>query len=145
MISIDEINLENFNNSDDIQVTSTMSASQMDPPKVTKSKSKKRKVEEEDVTTSKITAAISDVANAIRETSKVLSLLTLYLKDLIYLGTKGGGGEIYNELNTMGLAAKKLSCAYLFLVENPDKAHTFFGCPLPMRMSLLKDMLGEDY
>ena len=43
MVSIDEIRLENFNSSDDIQVTSPMRASQMNQPKVTTSKSKKKR------------------------------------------------------------------------------------------------------
>ena len=85
MVSINETSLENFNSSDDIQVISTMSTSQMDPPKVTKSKSKKRKMEEEDVTSSKITATISDVANDIRESNKVLSLFTSYIIVHLYL------------------------------------------------------------
>ena len=72
MISTDEISLENFTTGDDIPITSTMPTSPMNPPNTTKSKSKKRKMEEEDTVTSKITVAISDVATAIRESSQVL-------------------------------------------------------------------------
>ncbi|KAI3691646.1 hypothetical protein L6452_31446 [Arctium lappa] len=135
MVSIDEINLENFISSDDIQVTSTMSASQMNQPKVTTSKSKKRKVEE-DVTASKITVAIDNVANAISESTHAFerSHRPVYL-----------GEQIYNELDLMGVGPEKMSRAYLFLVANPENAHALFGFPLPLRMSLLKEMMGADY
>ncbi|KAJ9557290.1 hypothetical protein OSB04_011904 [Centaurea solstitialis] len=66
MVITDEISLENFMTGEDILITSTMPTSLMNPPKATKSKGKKRKMEEEDAVTSKITVAISDVANAIR-------------------------------------------------------------------------------
>lgn len=73
MIEVEEISLENFNSSDDIQLTSTMPTSQMDLPNATTSKRKKRKGGEQDVENFKITtAAIGDVANAIRESTNAL-------------------------------------------------------------------------
>ncbi|KAJ9557191.1 hypothetical protein OSB04_011805 [Centaurea solstitialis] len=59
MVFTDEISLENFMTDEDILITSTMPTSLMNPPKATKSKGKKRKMEEEDVVTSKITVAIT--------------------------------------------------------------------------------------
>ena len=85
MVSTDEISLENFTTGDDIPITSTMPASPTNPPNATKSKSKKRKMEEEDAVTSKITTAITDVAAAIRESSQVFSLFTFYMIIHLYL------------------------------------------------------------
>ncbi|KAJ9552825.1 hypothetical protein OSB04_016870 [Centaurea solstitialis] len=135
MVSNDEISLENFNNSDDIQITSPMPASQMNQPNVTTSKSKKRKADEEDVTTVMIMTSIDNVANAIRESSKVFerSHPPLY-----------SAKEIFDELQTMGVEPEKISRAYLFLVDKQDKVCALSGCPLPMRMSILKDMMDAD-
>jgi len=85
MVSTDEISLENFTTGDDIPITSTMPASPTNPPNTTKSKSKKRKMEEEDAVTSKITTAITDVAAAIRESSQVFGLFTFYMIIHLYL------------------------------------------------------------
>ncbi|KAJ9544779.1 hypothetical protein OSB04_024486 [Centaurea solstitialis] len=133
MVSIDEIRLENVNSSDDIQITSPMPASQMNQSEVTTSKNKKRKVDEEDVTTVKITASIDNVANAIRKSIFERSHPPLY-----------SAKEIFDELQMMGVEPVKISRAYLFLVDKPNKVRALFGCHLPMRMSILKDMMDAD-
>ena len=53
--------------------------------------------------------------------------------------------EIYNELELMGVGPDVISRAYLFLVEKPEKARALFGCPLPMRMSILRQMMDASY
>ncbi|KAJ9539206.1 hypothetical protein OSB04_031939 [Centaurea solstitialis] len=134
MVVTDEISLENFTAGEDIPITSTMPTS-LNPPKATKSKGKKRKMEEEDAVTSKIMVSISDVAAAIRESSQVFerSRRPLYSAE-----------ELFNELQLMGVEPDKISSAYLFLVDKPEKTRALFGCPSPMRMSILRDMMGAD-
>ena len=129
---------------------------------------------EEDVKTAKITTTIDNVANAIRESSKVLSLFRLYniiythvciyhtfdycinffyhvferSHPPVYLAKEIFGylaKEIFDELHIIGVEPEKISCVYLFLVDKPEKVHALFGCPLPMRMSILRYMMGVDY
>ena len=45
----------------------------------------------------------------------------------------------------MGLGPEKISRAYLFLVDKPEQTRALFGCPFPMKMSILRDMMGADY
>ena len=65
------VTLENFDTSDDIQITSP-------PPQQaklqTKSKSKKRKAEEEDPIRSKIADSLDNIVHALDRNSKVLGL-----------------------------------------------------------------------
>lgn len=50
-------------------------------------------------------------------------------------------GEIYNELELLGLEQEDIPHAYLFLVEGPDKMRALMGCPPHMRVSVLGMML----
>ena len=50
-------------------------------------------------------------------------------------------GEIYNELELLGLEEEDIPPAYLFLVERPDKMRALMGCPPYMRASVLAMMM----
>lgn len=65
VLSTSEIGLENINNGDDIQVTTTPRCSQM------KSKTKKKKVEEESDFASKIQSYFEEIVDAMKECTKV--------------------------------------------------------------------------
>ncbi|KAJ9543990.1 hypothetical protein OSB04_023697 [Centaurea solstitialis] len=51
--------------------------------------------------------------------------------------------EIFKELELIGnMSEEEISNAYLFLVASPEKARALFGCPLYMRMNMLRKMMG---
>ncbi|GJV64549.1 hypothetical protein Tco_1475377 [Tanacetum coccineum] len=112
------ITLDNINTSDDI-VTSPTPQSVGKLP--TKSKSKKRKVDEEDPYQDKIANSLDNIVHALDRNSK---------------------GEIYQELKFLGLERGDLHLAYAFLLENPVKTRGLFSFPIQDRMIYLKATMG---
>nr|GEZ03458.1 hypothetical protein [Tanacetum cinerariifolium] len=96
-----------INTSDDI-VTSPTPQSVSKLP--TKSKSKKRKVDEEDPFWDKIANSLDNIVHALDRNSKVIE------NSRPHVYTEGG---IYEELKCLGLERGDLHLAYLFLLENP--------------------------
>nr|GEW71834.1 hypothetical protein [Tanacetum cinerariifolium] len=111
-----DIGLENLIDCDDVQVTSEMKA----PTKITP-KSKKRKLEENDVFISKITSSLDNISTAIDQSTKA---------------------KIYKELELMGLERHEIPSAYLFLVDNLDKTCALFGAPNEMWLTILAIMMA---
>ncbi|GKE12732.1 Myb/SANT-like domain-containing protein, partial [Tanacetum coccineum] len=120
--------LENFNDCDDVQVTSEVKA----PTKITP-KSKKRKLEEDDVFISKITSSLDNISSAIDRSTKVME----NSRPHVY-----SEAEIYKVLELMGLERHEIPSAYLFLVDNPDKTRALFGAPNEMRLTILATMMA---
>lgn len=77
MLGTNEINLENFDSTDDIQVPSTATSSHGRLPNKIKPKNKKRKSEEDDAFASKVMSSIDKVAEAIERSTKVFNLFTI--------------------------------------------------------------------
>ncbi|GJR71449.1 Myb/SANT-like domain-containing protein [Tanacetum coccineum] len=112
----------NISTSDDIHVTSPTPQSNGKLP--TKSKSKKRKVVEEDPSQDKIANSLD---NIVIENSRP------------YVYTKG---EIYEELKCMGLEREDIHTAHAYLLENPVKTHGLSGCPIQDGFFYLKTIMG---
>ncbi|PWA70371.1 myb/SANT-like domain-containing protein [Artemisia annua] len=130
LLETNEVSLENFDTNESIQATPN---SQVKLPTTMKIKSKKRKVEEDDAFMSKIVSSLSNIADAIDRSSKVME----HSRPHVY-----SEGEIYKELHLMGMKRDDIPMAYLFLVERPDKVRALFGCPHDDRMTVLKMMMG---
>ncbi|PWA44630.1 myb/SANT-like domain-containing protein [Artemisia annua] len=102
------------------------------PTNVNTSKNKKRKLEEDADFTSKIMISFNNLADAIKESNKVMA----NSRPHVY-----SEGEIYNELELLGLEQDDIPPAYLFLVNRPDKMRALMGCPRDMRVNVLAIMM----
>ena len=69
LLKTNEVVLEQINRGEDIRVTS-----QVKPPSANTSKNKKRKLEEDNDFTTKIMISFNNLADAIKESNKVLNL-----------------------------------------------------------------------
>ncbi|PWA49620.1 myb/SANT-like domain-containing protein [Artemisia annua] len=126
LLETNEIVLEQINHGDS-RVTS-----QVKPTNVNTSKNKKRKLEEDADFTSKIMISFNNLADAIKESNKVMA----NSRPHVY-----SEGEIYNELELLGLEQDDIPPAYLFLVNRPDKMRALMGCPRDMRVNVLAIMM----
>ncbi|CAI9264224.1 unnamed protein product [Lactuca saligna] len=138
ILANNEIHLENeyVDLDDDIQDVIPPHFSQEQSSGAKKCKSKKRKFEdeeEEEDINSKIMKSVDNVAGAIREGNIIFD--RAYPREYT-------GEEIYRELELVGLEPHELLRALNFLATNQAKARTLFSCPLQIRMSVLKDMMG---
>lgn len=127
VLSTNEIGLENLNNADDIQVTTTPRCSQM------KSKKKKNKVEEESDFASKIQSSFEQIADAMKECTKAI----VGSRPHVY-----SGGEIYSQLELMSVDEGLKATAFVFLLKNPESTRALLDCPLDMQKSILNVMMG---
>ncbi|GKF61782.1 hypothetical protein Tco_0181836, partial [Tanacetum coccineum] len=84
------------------------------PTKITP-KSKKRKLEEDDVFISKITSSLDNISSAIDQSNGKFS------------------PHVYSEA--------EIPSSYLFLVDNPDKTRALFGAPNEMWLPILATMM----
>ena len=75
------VTLDNFDTSDDIQITSPPPQQAKLP---TKSKSKKRKVDEEDPIRSKIADSLENIVHALDRNSKVFSLFRTHISSSLF-------------------------------------------------------------
>ncbi|PWA48523.1 myb/SANT-like domain-containing protein [Artemisia annua] len=126
------VTLDSFDTSDDIQFTSP-------PPQQAKipikSKSKKRKADEEDPIRSKIADSLDNIVHALDRNSKVIESSRPH----VYTEK-----EIYEELQCMGLSKEDIQPAYAFLLEHPVQTRGLFGCPFEAREEFLKTVMGID-
>nr|XP_043617191.1 L10-interacting MYB domain-containing protein-like [Erigeron canadensis]XP_043617192.1 L10-interacting MYB domain-containing protein-like [Erigeron canadensis] len=129
LLRTNDINFENFNNDDDIQVTLTSEDSQENP-----SKSKKSKIEEQSDIALKIIGSIEYLVDAMKECTKAI----VGSRPRVY-----SEGEIFKELEHIGIGKDVISKAYLFLVRSPENTRALFGCPPRMRLAVLKEMMGS--
>nr|XP_043613386.1 uncharacterized protein LOC122585323 [Erigeron canadensis] len=129
LLETDEVTLENPFIADN---TSMTTVSQGKLPTKTKWKKKKRKLEELTDFEAQLIDSINNVAEAIRENTKVMRSLRQHVYP---------ESEIYSELELMGMTQDDIFNAYLFLVKRPDKTRAFFGCPLAVRMTILDRMM----
>ncbi|KAI7733780.1 hypothetical protein M8C21_023330 [Ambrosia artemisiifolia] len=121
---------------DDVEVEDSMSSlpEQSSNAKKIRSKKRKRKLEQQDKELySKLINCIDSVANAIREGNKILE--RVFRREYT-------GGEIYKELELMGLELHEIPKAINYLADNQAKARALFSCPLRIRMDMLKYMMG---
>ncbi|PWA60678.1 hypothetical protein CTI12_AA379460 [Artemisia annua] len=124
------VTLDNFDTSDDIQIPSPTPQTDKLP---TKSKSKKRKADEEDPIWSKIADSLYNIVHALDRNSKVIE----NSRPHVYTEK-----EIYEELQCLGLDREAIQPAYVFLLENPDKTRGLFGCPFEDRVLYLNTLMG---
>ena len=110
-----------------------------DASNATKSKNKKRKLEEE--SNSDIMSTVHVVADAIKEGNLVLQETNVILGRAYQ--REYTGDEIYKELEPLKLEDDVISNALIFLADNPKKARLLFSCPLNMRAALLNKMMGS--
>ncbi|XP_071694010.1 uncharacterized protein [Rutidosis leptorrhynchoides] len=132
-VETNDIGLENFVTLDEENSPLTTPPSNGNLP--TKSKSKKRKqkkLEEEEEFASKLLGTMNNVADAIDRSTKVMESSRPHVYS---------EGEIYRELELMGLEDDDTENAYLFLVDRPDKVRALFGCPIHKRISMLAKMM----
>ncbi|GJS55161.1 retrotransposon protein, putative, ty1-copia subclass [Tanacetum coccineum] len=111
---------------DDIQVTTTPQCSQMKPKK-------KKKVKEESDIVSKIQSSINHVADAMKECTKAI----VGSRPHVYYG-----GEIYSQLEFMGVDQDLKVNAFIFLLRSPESTRALLDCPLDMRKYILNEMMG---
>ncbi|GKD72103.1 Myb/SANT-like domain-containing protein, partial [Tanacetum coccineum] len=113
LLETNEVVLEQINQNEDVHVSPKVKT-----PNVNTSKNKKRKLEEDNDLTSKILVSFNHLADAIKESNKVME----NSRPHVY-----SEGEIYNELELLGLEQEDVPPAYLFLVERPDKMRALMG------------------
>ncbi|GJV89623.1 Myb/SANT-like domain-containing protein [Tanacetum coccineum] len=130
LLATNEVTYENLVKLDDIQTESPTPFSPEQTSNASKSKSKKRILEEEEDSNAKIMGSVHVVADAIREGN------VAYQRDYT-------GGEIHKELEPLNFEPDVISSALIFLADNPKKARLLFSCPLEMRKNVLKKMLGS--
>ncbi|KAI3507711.1 hypothetical protein L1887_22702 [Cichorium endivia] len=139
LLASNDVTLEkqhNDDDDDDIQVLSPKCFSPDQNSCVKKYKSKKRKVQddiEEEPMQKQIINLFRDVANAMRESNKILE--RAYHHEYT-------GDEIYKELEPLGLDPNELPGALMYLARNQADARTLFTGPLSIRVTILKTMMG---
>ncbi|KAM0020743.1 putative Myb/SANT-like domain-containing protein [Helianthus debilis subsp. tardiflorus] len=133
-LAANDVTLESqYNIDDDIQLVDCTEQSSSEK----KIKNRKRKLgQEAEDFTSKLLKSVDDVALAIREGNKILE--RVYHREYT-------GDEIYKELEPMGLEPHEMPMAFNYLVENQAKARSLFSCPVHIRLSILKCMMGLSY
>ncbi|GKC33317.1 Myb/SANT-like domain-containing protein [Tanacetum coccineum] len=82
---------------------------------------------------SQIVCSLNNIVDAIDRSSKVMENSRPHVYP---------DGEIYKELQLIGMNRADIPMAYLFLRERPDKIQALFGCPHEDRMAVLKMMMG---
>ncbi|PWA53946.1 harbinger transposase-derived nuclease domain-containing protein [Artemisia annua] len=135
LLASNKVTYENLVNLEEIYVDSPMP----DASNSTKSKNKKRKLEEE--SNSDIMSTVHVVADAIKEGNLVLQETNVILGRAYQ--REYTGDEIYKELEPLKLEDDVISNAFIFLADNPKKARLLFSCPLNMRADLLNKMMGS--
>nr|XP_043632953.1 uncharacterized protein LOC122604117 [Erigeron canadensis] len=132
LLESDVIVLETPPNIDNIHAATTTKPSKENLPTIKAKNKKKRKPEEEEDFQGKVMSSIKDVAEAIRENTKVMksSRPHVYFEEEIYIG-----------LESMDLAPNEIRKVYLYLVEHPGKTRALFGCPYIMRREMLEEMM----
>lgn len=140
LLASNDVTLEKQHNKDDddddIQVISHKCFSRDQNSSVKKYKSKKSKVQddiEEEPMPKQIINIFGDVANAMRESNKILE--RTYHHEYT-------GAEIYKELESLGLYPNKLPGALMYLARNQADAMTLFTSPPSIQVTILKTMMG---
>ncbi|PWA45973.1 myb/SANT-like domain-containing protein [Artemisia annua] len=110
-----------------IEITPTP-PSQIKPQKI-----KKKKVEEESDSVSKIMGSFESVADAMKECTKAI----VGSRSQVYLGA-----EVYAELKCIGFEKEVLARAFIFLLKSPEFTQALFDCPSDMRVSVLTVMMA---
>ncbi|PWA56428.1 myb/SANT-like domain-containing protein [Artemisia annua] len=135
LLATNKVTYENLVNLEEIHVDSPMP----DASNATKSKNKKRKLEEE--SNLDIMSTVHVGADAIKEGNLVLQETNVILGRAYQ--REYTGDEIYKELEPLQLEDDVISNALIFFADNPKKARLLFSCPLKMREDLLKKMMGS--
>ena len=154
---INGVTLDNFDTSDDIQITSPPPQQAKLP---TKSKSKKRKADEEDPLRSRIADSLDNIMHALDRNSKVLGLFRTHISSIEHILILSFSTcykviensrphvytekEIYEELQCLGLPKEAIQPTYVFLLEHPVQTRGLFGCPFEARRDYLKTLMGLD-
>lgn len=142
-ISRNEVILENCDNGSDF--SDVMTAPSQVPSEtplevlvesVCTSKVKKRKVKHSDDEEGKLTNAMDKLATILEKQGETLinSSIRVY-----------SGDDIFKGLVEMELEEEYIDSAYLWLLENQDKARAVFGLPLGRRLNFLKNLMDRWY
>ena len=141
LLANNEVTYENLINLDDIQMGSPTPFSPEQTSNASNSKGKKRKLEVEEDSNSKIMGTVHEVADAIREGNVVLQETNTILDRAFQRDYRGG--EIHKELEPLELEPDVFCSALIFLADNPKKARLLFSCPHDMRKDVLEKMMGS--
>ena len=97
------------------------------------SKSKKRRLAENDELGNVIPQSFDNVSKAIEKATKVLARCF----------SKSYGAEVHAALGVLDLDPISKTEAYIFLIENPTYKEMFFGCPDHERKCVLLTLMSR--
>ena len=120
LISPNEVSLENFEVEDDQRSPEiNVARSQVSSQDAMSSKSKKRRLAEDDELGNVISQSFDNVSKAIDRATEIMAKCF----------SKSFGAEVHIALNVLDLDPISKIEAYIFFMENPTYKGMFFGCP----------------
>ena len=134
LISQNEVSLENFEVEDDQRSPEiNVALSRVPSQDAMSSKSKKRRLAENDELGIVIFQSFDNVSKAIEKATEVM----------VRYFSKSYGAEVHAVLGVLDLDPISKIAAYIFLMENPTYKEMFFGCPDHERKCVLLTLMSR--
>ena len=134
LISQNEASLENFEVEDDQRSPEiNVARSRVSSQDAMSSKSKKRRLAEDDELGNVISQSFDNVSKAIDRATEVMAKCF----------SKSYGAEVHAALGVLDLDPISKTEAYIFLMENPTYKEMFFGCPDHERKCVLLTLMSR--
>ena len=134
LVSQNEVSLENFEVEDDQKSPEiNVVRSQVSSQDAMSSKSKKRRLVEDDELRNVISQSFDNVSKAIDRVTEVMAKCF----------SKSYGAEVHAALGVLDIDPISKTEAYIFLMENPTYKEMFFGCPDHERKCVLLTLMSR--